>query len=314
MRFFPIVITCLFLTACSTTEQAPPVIRFIGIATGTLVTDVRTLSFRDTFEVNDHDIIGVVGFDEAQDGTTVQATWFSPDDRKMPMGRTSIVMQSGATIARFQLKNTVDWEAAPYMLDVRAWKDGKKDEAPRTASGQLHFFIGLKTEEIQAYAKEFTEWQNREKERAAVASQKEQAAQKIVDAGRAFLSAPEAISSLSPDPRTSGHFLTFVLDTAGEEPFAPGLTGIKDQSVRQFAVLDASGSVLLSMMVNGLEKMLSISPEKIDTSTKTALSVLPSGTVSVSWQGVEKFCSIEFVWSKNAYTRGAGNCGEGVGG
>lgn len=309
MRLFTIVITCLLLAACGA-EQAPPVIRFIGIATGTLVSDVRSLSFGDQFKTSDREIIAVVGFDEAQDGTTVQATWFSPDDRRMPMGRTSIVMDSGATLARFQLKNTVDWDAAPYMLDVRAWKQPQKNEEPKTASGQLHFFIGLETKDIQAYAQEFSEWKNREKERAAVAALQEKAQAEIVDAGRSALAAPEAIGLPVPDAKNVGSSLTFVLDTVGEEPFAPGLTGIKDQSVRQFAVLNESGSLLLSMTVNGLEKMFSTASETIDVSTKTALSVLPSGTTSVTWQGKEKICSIEFVWNGTAYSRGAGNCGE----
>ncbi len=309
MRLFTIVITCLLLAACGA-EQAPPVIRFIGIATGTLVSDVRSLSFSDQFKTSDHEIIAVVGFNEAQDGTTVQATWFSPDDRRMPMGRTSIVMDSGATLARFQLKNTVDWEAAPYMLDVRAWKEPQKNEEPKTASGQLHFFIGLETQDIQAYAQEFSEWKNREKERAAVAALQEKAQAEIVDAGRSTLAAPEAIGVPVPDAKNVGSSLTFVLDTAGEEPFSPSVMGIKDQTVRQFAVMSASGTVLLSMKIDGKKKIFSASTDTLSSSAQTRISVLPSGTVSIAAEDAGQLCSVEFVWNGTAYSRGAGNCGE----
>ena len=111
MRTLPslsIAFSLVVLTACGSVPP-PPSIKFIGIAEGTLQTDVQSLKFSDIFERKTRSIVGAVSLSKPMDGATVVGTWFSPDDRSMPLGRTNILLESGATLARFSLANANDW-------------------------------------------------------------------------------------------------------------------------------------------------------------------------------------------------------------
>jgi len=141
-----------------------PVIQFIGISEGTLATTSNDLEFMQSFEATSRDLVGVVAFSAIADGSTVQATWFSPDDRSMPMGRTSIQTASGSKVARFTLSSQEDWESSPFMLDIRAWHG--EEESRLTASGSVHFFTGMTDEEIMSYYEERRAWDDqKEKQR-----------------------------------------------------------------------------------------------------------------------------------------------------
>ena len=156
--------------------RTAPTIEFIGVSTGTLTTDVNQLNFKDRFSVKEHDIVAVVSFAQIEEGTRVQATWFSPDDRRMPLGRKEIVTQSGAKLARFSISSAEDWQPAPYMLDVRAMVG--EGEHMLTASGSLHFFIGMDDEDVLEYQEELAAYKKQQEEEirkaeAAAAAQAE---------------------------------------------------------------------------------------------------------------------------------------------
>ena len=70
----------------------------------------------------------------------------------MPLGRTKIVTESGARIARFSFANKLEWEAAPFKLIVRAWPE---EDMAKTTSGSVQFFVGMNEEDIQAYSEEY---------------------------------------------------------------------------------------------------------------------------------------------------------------
>jgi len=151
----------LLLSACAP-APARPVIGFVGIGTGTLQTDLAQLSFRDRFEPSQRELIGVVAFEHVADGTIVQADWHAPDDRAPPLGRTTVVTQSGAKIARFSFARNEDWDASPYLLNVFALVG--EGEEQQTASGSVQFFIGMTDEEIAAYRDAYAAWEREEKD------------------------------------------------------------------------------------------------------------------------------------------------------
>ena len=159
-RFFAIfgiimvAVAAAFAVGMRTSAQ--PAISFIGMGTGTLATDLRTIRFQTTFDVSEQQLLGVVGFSSITDGTAVQATWFSPDERSMPLGRTTIQTESGASVARFSFASKDPWKKAPYLLRIDV---ETKKGAIYTASGSIPFYIGMSEEEIGAYRKEFQEWQ-----------------------------------------------------------------------------------------------------------------------------------------------------------
>lgn len=159
MRRFFVLGSLLLLTACGSADLQP-VINFIGVATGALATDLSSLHFSDRFAVTDRQLVGVAGFSHIEEGSTVQATWFSPDDRHMPLGRTSIVAESGATIVRFSFASSKNWQPAPYMLRIDAMTS--RGERQFIGTGSLQFFIGQSDADIAAYQTELTEWKKAE--------------------------------------------------------------------------------------------------------------------------------------------------------
>lgn len=159
-RTFLHTLTCgLLLASCGhsrTKAVIQPTLSFIEISKGNLETPVDELLFSSRFQPEDRNLIGVVGFTTISDGTTVQATWFSPDDRTMPIGREKIVTSDNVDVVRFLISPSENWTPAPYLLDIRAWND----DPNLAVSGSAQFFVGLNDQEIEMYRKEYKEWQS----------------------------------------------------------------------------------------------------------------------------------------------------------
>ncbi len=135
-----------------------PVISFIGASTGTLATDVRAFKFSDHFSANDRQIVVLVSFKQISDATNVVATWFSPDDRSMPIGRKTIVTASGATMVRFSIASSIAWKPAPYKVLIDVVAQQNPHAQPMIASGSLQFFIGMRDDEIKQYRDAYAAW------------------------------------------------------------------------------------------------------------------------------------------------------------
>ena len=132
-------------------DNGAPVISYMGMSTGSLVTDMAKLSFRNTFSVNDRSLIGLIAYKSLPNNTTVQATWFSPNDLTPPIGRTTQVTQSGANVVRFSIQNTRQWTPAPYMMQVATFDANQKE----TSSGSIQFYIGMTPQQINEYEKAY---------------------------------------------------------------------------------------------------------------------------------------------------------------
>ncbi len=169
---FPLL-SALFLAGCSGGPAEPPQINFIGIGTGTLATDVNRIHFTQTFQPTDTQLVAVVSFAYVEKGTTVEATWFSPDERVIPLGRTQIVTASGAHIARFSFASKQPWKAAPFEVRIDAISG--TDATMKTASGSLPFFIGMKDADIKTYLDEYAIWQQNERKKTEASDAAEQA-------------------------------------------------------------------------------------------------------------------------------------------
>lgn len=150
-----------------------PVISFIGISVGTLATPINQLTFRDRFTVNDRQLVALVSFEQITDGSEVWATWFSPDDRAMPIGRKTVFTQSGATLLRFTIASQDAWKPAPYALRVDAFAPHKPGERPLTATGSTQFFIDMTEREVGEYRAAYAEWKQRKMEEMMREDQRE---------------------------------------------------------------------------------------------------------------------------------------------
>lgn len=308
MRRLLLLFPLLLLTACASGGQ--PVISFIGIATGTLTTDLQHLQFRDRFTVTDHQLVAVIGFRQVGEGTTVQATWFSPDDRRMPLGRTQIVTQSGATITRFSFASTRDWEAAPYMLQIDAFTG--EGESMRSATGSLSFYIGLKEEDIAAYQKDFAEWKKAEaSERAkweAIENAKKAIVQKVTDQVPMENAVIAFQRDLTGDDREE-----YVIQESEAGPGMGGAPGVLfTGAVRQAAIADGSGAVLLSIAEKGRKRVIgsngTVLADDLPKEGDIQFTVLPSFTISLSWTDDEQECFAEIEPSEKGYAMGKKGC------
>lgn len=260
---------CFVLSACSAVP--PPDIAFIGVASGTMLTAREDLRFGERFPAAIHSIIGVAALKQPANGARVQATWFSPDDRRMPLGRRMIMLESGATVARFTLTNTENWVPAPYMLDIRVYAPGKPDEAVvETGSGQVQFFVGMNEKAIAAYGEEFKEYQVRESEIRLIEQTKNEETNTIISSARLALGAPKAILALTADLTgdTSPEFV--ILDTGGQPAFvpSPGPSPLLSATVRGFAIFSGSGDNMITR-----------------TDGPLVVVILPSGTISITKDG-----------------------------
>lgn len=290
-----VTVVCTGLASCTT--DSPPVISFIGIATGTLVTDLNTMQFKSTFDPQDRNLVGVVGFEHIQQGSTVQATWFSPDDRRMPLGRTSIVTQSGATIARFSFASKDPWVPAPYMLQIDVYTG--EGDSMRSATGSVQFYIGMNDEEISSYRKEFAEWKTVEETQRAEWEQQQEQFQQLLATIRQREGFDHSLALLRTDLTgdRSEDYVIADIDTETEQapPGGPGV--LLSATVGRFAIVDHSGSTLLSVndtdgkrTVSSLNAVLS---DILPTTDEIQLTVLPSFSVSLYWPKKTEICFIE---------------------
>ncbi len=150
-------VSLLCLTACDRTPVEPPSIDFIGIATGSLTTDLNALKFRNSFKKEETQLVGIVGFSHIDAGSTAQATWYSPDERTPPIGRSSAITQPGARTARFSFASgDGPWTSNSYKLrvDITTGHGIRK----QTATGSLFFYIDKSDSEIRAYQEEYRAW------------------------------------------------------------------------------------------------------------------------------------------------------------
>jgi hypothetical protein len=295
------VFICLLLTACRASVPDKPSIKFIGIGVGSLKTPVEDIQFRDTFDVKDLQLIAVVAFDRIQEGTTVQATWFSPDERRMPLGRTNIVTQSGATMARFSFASKESWQPAPYMLRIDAMQG--EGETMQTASGSISFFIGMKQREIDQYRKEFDEWSKADAEHRAEVEAKIETERAIVERAKGVLGSDEGTLVLRRDLTGDG-VEDFLIGSTGkkeeEGPMPPSGGGpgvLASGEFDQFLLTDQSGSSLLALKggrrFHTVMAMDAVILPELKADGPVTVTVLPSGTFSLSWTSKKAPCAVD---------------------
>lgn len=301
----------LLLCAC-TPKVAGPKLSFIGIATGTLVTDLNALAFNSAFGTDDRNLVAVVGFEDVQEGTTVQATWFSPDDRQMPLGRTSIITQSGARIARFSFVSKDPWAAAPYMLQIHAFIGGGK--SMRSATGSVSFFIGMNDLQIAEYRREFESWKAVEASQRTKWEREQAAFQQLLARIREELTFEYSTVLLRTDLTGDGSEDYVISDNAEEGTQIGGAGVLVSSDVGRFAVVSNSGSVLFAVRDHGKKRIAeSLGMTLTDTlpiGDKTMqLSVLPSFALSLYWpRGDTEVCFAEFEPSGKGYRLAREGC------
>lgn len=285
------------MSGCSSAPKKP-MIRFIGVATGSLISPVDSLSFSTRFKATDHDLVGVVAFSDVQNGTNVQATWFSPDDRRMPLGRTEIVTKSGATVARFSLSSKKNWDSAPFVFHILASRgEGEKQV---TASGSTQFFIGMTDRDVKEYHDSYTEWEKRDTEKRRATAEADALDHVVQEKAQAILQSPIAVLALRRDLDADGTKDVLFLDTRDQPEYAPGQEQgfLLNATVRQFIALTASGKTVMS--VRQTKSGYSFENAK-GTQTRFAqarvqslhVTYLASGTMSLSWIEGEKACALE---------------------
>jgi hypothetical protein len=290
-----LIASALLLTAC-TSADTRPVISFIGIATGTLVTELNDLQFNSMFDRDERNLVAVVGFEHVQEGTVVQATWFSPDDRRMPLGRTSIITQSGAKIARFSFASKDPWAAAPYMLQVDAF--GSEGTDIGTATGSVSFFIGMNDAEIATYRREYGEWLRVETENRQAWEAEQARFQQLLGVIRRRENFEHSTVLLRND-LTGDRLEDYVIADIPEDlppTTAPGV--LLSATVGRFVMVNNSGVTLFSLNDEG-RKRLAVSGDTTLTDvlpqTETIqLTILPSFGISLYWPVDEQVCFAEF--------------------
>lgn len=291
--------TAILLAACSPAVVQPQ-INFIGIGTGTLASDVNKIHFSQTFKPKDRQLVAVVSFAKVQKGTTVQATWFAPDEREIPLGRTQIVTQSGAHIARFSFASKDAWKVSPYELRIDASAGQGKDM--KTASGTLSFFIGMKDADIRSYIQSYAAWQKAEAEQNKVIDAKQKAEQALANNAQAMLATKSADIVLQSDftGRGKTEYLIVGTDSADALPPGGGTPGVLYAgTVKQFVVMDGSGQMLLiaGNKVQGKRSIRTSTAILFDALPMTGdlqVAVLPSKILSITWMDTQKkTCSLE---------------------
>ncbi len=302
----------LALAACMGAPSLPPQINFIGIGTGTLKTDINHIHFAQTFKPTDQALVAVVSFAHVEKGTTVQATWFSPDERQMPLGRTTITTQSGAKIARFSFASKQPWRPAPYEVRIDAMTG--QGTAMKTASGSLSFFIGMKDADIHSYLDSYLVWQKAQNKQNAIIAAAQQKQDALTNGVATKLGTKHAMLALQSD--FAGHGKTDMLivgqnaDNA-EPPMGAGPGVLYAGTAPGFAVINGSGTDLLlvggtaqskGVIRSGTKTIFDQLPPKTDLQ----IVVLPSEAIVVTWKDAKKqTCSIELRADTNSMFTGA---------
>ncbi len=297
-----VVATTLFLAACNT-KVVQPQINFIGVGSGTLLSDVNAIQYTQIFDPSSRSLIAVVSFAEIIDGSTVQATWFSPDDRSMPLGRTTIETRSGAKLARFSFVSKENWQPAPYQLRIDV-QSGTEPKTMKTTSGSLVFFIGMQETEIRKYMTDLAAWKRDDERKRTILTDQQKKEQDVVDSAQKLLGAAGAMIALRADFIGSNKDQYFIVGRTAESMDAPpmenGAAGVLYSGTPQgFALMDQSGSLILAMgetvkknriIRDGKKTLSSVLPKSGDIQ----VVVLPSHTIAMTWQKKEsQTCTVE---------------------
>ncbi len=297
MRRLFIVAALSVLTGCTSPHDSP-VISFIGVATGNLVTDLADLRFSSTFERDERNLVGVVGFEYVKEGTTVQATWFSPDDRQMPLGRTSIVTQSGAKIARFSFGSRDAWTAAPYMLQIDAFTG--EGEQKQSATGSVSFFIGMSDADITAYRNDYLAWKTAEAQNLQEWQEEQERFQQMLGIVRRKEGFEHSTVLLRTD-LTGDKTEDYVIADMEEQGLPPGGSPgvLLSAAVGRFAIVDHSGATLFSVRDEGRKRLAASIGETLADSIPLRediqLTILPSFGISLYWADEQgRVCFAEF--------------------
>lgn len=136
MRTVLLTLCSILLVSCTSVQ---PEIGFIGVGSGTVQTHTQDIVFSEEFPAGIQSVTAAIQFTAIEDGTHIMASWFSPDERRPPFGRRTITIQSGATVARFDLGNHEGFPPGQYLLRIDARTEG---EDPKVASGSLTFWVG----------------------------------------------------------------------------------------------------------------------------------------------------------------------------
>ncbi|HCI03886.1 MAG: hypothetical protein QF755_01875 [Candidatus Peribacteraceae bacterium] len=307
-RFLLITLSALFVVSCGPkTEQAE--ITFLGISSGTLKTPLNELAFKDKFNIDETNLVAVVAFGESVDETDVQATWFSPDDRRMPLGRKSITMESGATIARFSFATRDEWQKSPFMLDIRT-KTGEGEES-KTSSGQLHFFVGLEEKQIVAYNDEYNAYKEHEADKRKMYALKKEKEEKAKTIALARLGGSVADIGHRYDVNGDGQEELIIIDPPSDEPFmgATETGAVFSADVKKFSISNLSGSTVLETIEEGGEIIMHGVQGPLATSFKEGKEihlVLYPDSVTIEWDDKELVCKQIFKFDKDWVNEGEG--------
>lgn len=299
-RFIFVALGLLVLAGCGSTPD--PKIQFMGISPGGMQTTLEELKFGDRFPVSEKEFVAVISLENAVDGTSVEATWFSPDDRTMPLGRTAIITESGATIARFTLATTDTWKPAPYkvMVDVKEPKN-----FITTATGSLQFFIGMTDKQIEAYQAEWTEFDRRNQEELHALKTEGEFEQGLANKAAATFGGT-AVLALKKNLLGDEDPEYVFIDTRNQDAYIPSesATASMEAMVRQLVVVDADGGEYFSIKEKGKSKEVR-SGDKVLTSVSTPdgvhVSLLPTGTWVLQWEASGKSCVQEIRKADAAY-------------
>ena len=308
-RFILIALLVLPISACRSINDNGPDISFIGISSGTLATPLDELEFKDRFSTDELNLVAVVAFRDPVDETNVQATWFSPDDRRMPLGRKTIKMESGATIARFSFASREEWQNVPFMLDIRA--NLGEGENRRTASGQLNFFVGMDDKQVASYWDDFNAYRDNEREKRAMYARKKQAEEKVMAQARLRLNASVAGIAHRYDVNGDGAEEIIIIDPPRSEPFmgAAETGAVFSADVKKFSITNLSGATVLEtreegkgIVMYGIQGPLATGlPEGADIHL-----VLYPLFVSIEWSENEKRCKQMFTFNEKWIDEGEG--------
>lgn len=280
-------------------------INFIGIATGTLATDVNDLTFSPTFSVDDHEIVGVVSFDSIQEGSIVQATWFSPDDRRIPLGRKEIVTQSGAKVAKFSIANSATWEPSPYMLDIYVYNPTR---TKTTASGSTHFFIGMEEEAIREYLTEYRTYKQLELEERNRREAEQRENETIKDMVSRNWNADDAGISLRLDITGDGKEELFITDPIIGPDAQYSDNTILSMDIDNMAIYDksGSGSALFLLESGRREKLVHVDGITLDqpilTGDQIKLTIPSESTLRLEWNEGTDACAWNLRFATGSYT------------
>ncbi len=307
-----LVCTSLSLSACKGTPVAwKPEIVFLGIATGSLATPVDRLHFRNYFAANDRELVAVVAFKEPMDGMKVQATWFQPDDRNAPLGRSIVTTQSGAAVARFSFASREDWQSTPFMLWIDA--EATRGKTVRTATGSLHFFMNVSPTKAEAYRREYLMYKSMEAKQIEKYQEQYAKEQQMIERLKTTLQDENLQMAGQTDLNDDGLPEYIIISTEQPSPPSsmPGL--IASASTKAFALTNQSGALFLAFHKEGPRNFLTsnsgaIAAQLPPPGTDITFHLLASKTIVMAWESKMKRCISELAWENPNYSLRSEQC------